>query len=70
MRRIIGFALAFAGLVWAADLAACTTAIVRAGASASGRPMIWNKARDMLSRASWTKAARTRSGTGPTKPAS
>ena len=54
MRRIIGFALAFAGLVWAADLAACTTAIVRAGASASGRPMIW-KQRDAEERNNYVK---------------
>ena len=43
MKRRIGFALAFAGLLWAADLAACTTAIVRAEASASRRPMIWKQ---------------------------
>ena len=54
MRRIIGFALAFAGLLWAADLAACTTAIVRAGASASGRPMIW-KQRDAEERNNYVK---------------
>lgn len=44
MRRLIGFAMALvSGLLWAADLAACTTAIVRAEASASGRPMIWKQ---------------------------
>ena len=55
MRRLFPVvALALWGLLWAADLAACTTAIVRAEASASGRPLIW-KQRDADERNNYIK---------------